>query len=671
MTPPVTWSYRPALDGLRTIAVYLVLLYHAGMAAVGGGFVGVDLFFVLSGFLVSNVILSEIDERGTLRLGRFYARRVKRLLPAAVVVVAATGAVFVLATTVVRRLPLVADAQSALLYVANWRFLSQQNDYFATAVDRSPYLHFWSLSIEEQFYFVFPVLLIVLVRAARRRTWLLPAGVGTLMVLSVAAQLYWASADPSHAYYGTDARLYQLLAGSLLAVLLRSRRFGEWQRWLGIAGLALILYVGSGLLSVDPSNRGLLATVASVLLIMGVSTDRSSPLIAVLSRPTPVFLGKISYGTYLWHWPVLLILMEFFDVRPLVLAVLGGAVSTGLAALSYQVLEMPIRRSDLLARFTWPVAIVGVTASALVAFALMPPLLQSTRPPALVASGTGGTIQGAPGKGEKVPSDIDWQAVSLDYGSEQTCTTPADCVVVDGDGPHVVLVGDSHARMLEPMYEQLAKDHGFQLSVNIMHACPWQADLINYNRPPAERQECIAERGAWYDDVLPQLDPDLMILVSNSYDNEKKYAKGFKRIGGSDESLSQLLNNTTQETIGRFTDLGARSLITLNTLETGGIDPLDCLARATYLSQCTIPARMGSRPSDAYYTIAALDSDEVYTVDVNPVVCPDAPLCLPILNGVVVWRDPDHLTGSIGIELREKIWKTIKKTGALAGLGFD
>ena len=667
----MTWSYRPALDGLRTIAVYLVLLYHARLAVVGGGFVGVDLFFVLSGFLVSNVILSEIDERGTLRLGRFYARRVKRLLPAAVVVVAATGAVFVLATTVVRRLPLVADAQSALLYVANWHFLSQQNDYFATAVDRSPYLHFWSLSIEEQFYAFFPVLLILLVRAARRRSWLLPAGIGTLMVLSVASQLYWAGADPSHAYYGTDARLYQLLAGSLLAVLLRSVRFGGRQRWLGVVGLALLAYAGSGLPSVDPTWRGLLATVAGVLLIMGVSADRPSPLTAVLSRPTMVFLGRISYGTYLWHWPVLLILMQFFRAGPIAMAALGAAISTGLAALSYQVLEMPIRRSDRLARFTWPVALAGVTASALVAFVVMPPLLQSTRPPTLVASNGGGTSQEVPAQGERVPADIDWEAVSLDYGSQHSCTTVADCVVVAGDGPHVVLVGDSHARMLEPMYEQLAEDHGFQLSVNVMAACPWQADLVNYKRPSAERAECIKERGTWYDDVLPGIDPDLMILVSNSYDNEAKYAGGFKRIGGSDESLAELLNNTTLETTARFTELGARSLIMHNTLQTGGLDPLDCLARATFLSQCTVPARMGSWPSDAYYTVADVDSDQVFTLDINPVICPDAPLCSPMLDGVVVWRDRDHLTAGIGRELRGQIWQKTQQTGALDGLGFD
>ena len=161
----MSWSYRPALDGLRTIAVYLVLLFHTGLPVAGGGFVGVDLFFVLSGFLVSNVILSEIDRTGTLRIGKFYSRRVRRLLPAAVAVVVATCAVFVLISSVTRRLPLIGDAQAALLYVANWRFLAQSSDYFATDVEESPFLHFWSLAIEEQFYFVFPILLLLLTKA--------------------------------------------------------------------------------------------------------------------------------------------------------------------------------------------------------------------------------------------------------------------------------------------------------------------------------------------------------------------------------------------------------------------------------------------------------------------------------------------------------------------------
>src|SRR3954453_8583087 len=117
-----TWSYRPALDGVRAVAVYLVVFFHSGLSAVGGGFIGVDVFFVLSGFLITNVLLNDVDECGRIRFGRFYARRIRRLLPAALAVIAATCLLFLALTSVVRRLPLVRDAQSALLYVANWRF---------------------------------------------------------------------------------------------------------------------------------------------------------------------------------------------------------------------------------------------------------------------------------------------------------------------------------------------------------------------------------------------------------------------------------------------------------------------------------------------------------------------------------------------------------------------
>ena len=221
----MSWSYRPALDGVRCLAVYVVVLFHTGVGAFAGGFVGVDLFFVLSGFLVSTILFEELADTGRLDLAHFYDRRVRRRLPAALLVVLATGLLAVVMLSTVRRAPLVGDAQSALLYVSNWRFLSQSNDYFAaTEVGASPFLHFWSLSIEEQFYFFFPLLLIGLARAERRRPGITLRVLGGLFAASLAAQLFWAFVDANHAYYATEARLYQLLAGSLLALAFRSSR---------------------------------------------------------------------------------------------------------------------------------------------------------------------------------------------------------------------------------------------------------------------------------------------------------------------------------------------------------------------------------------------------------------------------------------------------------------
>ncbi|MGD9958460.1 acyltransferase family protein [Nocardioides sp.] len=665
------WSYRPALDGARALAVYLVLLFHSGMSIVGGGFVGVDLFFVLSGFLVTNVLLSEVDNTGSIRLGRFYARRVRRLLPAAVVVIVATAAMFVIVASVVRRLVFVADARSALLYYANWHFLGQSNDYFATTVDRSPYLHFWSLSIEEQFYLFFPMVLLGLIWLSRRRGWALPVGLGVLAVLSVGSQLYWMSADPNHAYYGTDARLYQLLAGALLAVVIRSGVTARLATWMAPVGLALTLFAASNLFDVVPTWRGFLITVAGALLITGLMGERGL-VPRMFARPVPVYLGKISYGTYLWHWPVLLILQELFELRPLVLSIIGAALSTGLAALSYEVFEMPLRRREGPRRIQWPVAISGVTVSALVAVLIIPPLLESDRKPALAAPEF--AASGAAGAGtakDRVPGDIDFAAAAGDIGSQRTCTTAADCFLVKGDGPTILLVGDSHARMLSPAFRRLAKDKGFSLAVNIATGCPWQAGVINDNRPPEQRDACVEQRGDWYDEVLPEIKPDLVVLVEQSYDgNDEKFESTLSRIGGSDESLNQLLYNTTRETLDTFSDLGVRTLVVKNTLKADG-SPLDCLATAKFISQCAVPVPLGVDASDGFYSTEDVLRDDMFTVDINPVFCPDAPLCRPILNDVVVWRDYNHLTAEIGIHRRQKLWGQIEDTGALAGLGFD
>jgi peptidoglycan/LPS O-acetylase OafA/YrhL len=684
-----TWRYVPALDGLRCLAVYLVLLFHTGLAAAHGGFIGVDLFFVLSGFLITNVLLSDIGGSGRIHFGAFYARRARRLLLPAVLVIVVTSIVFLLISSVVDRIPLVGDAQSSLLYVANWHFLAESNNYFATGVAKSPFLHFWSLGIEEQFYVVFPLLLLVLVWVGRRRLWLAAAIVTVLLALSLTAEVHWSHIDPNHAYYGTDTRAYQLLAGVLLALLWRNRPMRLTSRGVRVAdavalvGLVAAIVLGTGLVSIDVSMRGIAAVGAGVLAIGGVTMAERGRAASMLSRPTPVYLGKISYATYLWHWPIIVAITTLYHVAPLPLAAITAVAATGLAALSSVILENPIRRSRLLDRVRWPTVAAGVSLCAIVAVAFVPSVLNSTRRPVVTtatsvpshklsaAAAAAPVVHRASFRSlskAKIPN-LPWNYYINHNGPERSCTAavPQQCVVVPGGRPVVVLVGDSHARMIEPVLAALAREHGFTLAENAMSGCPWQAQLTNLVLDPQAQAKCTAERQAWYSNVLPKLHPDLVIAASYARDDTAIYGHSLLRTGGSSETLHQLIKDTTNETVGQITATGARALI-LRGIYTSVFDPLSCLSAATYVHQCLVPATHQT-VSDLYYRdAAAADPQNVFTFGINKAACPTAPVCLPIRDGIPVWRNVNHYTPQILIHVRAQVWKAIEASGALKGL---
>ncbi|RNL65769.1 acyltransferase [Nocardioides marmoriginsengisoli] len=679
------WKYLPQLDGLRAIAVYLVLIYHAnhvpgGPGYLSGGFIGVDLFFVLSGFLVSNVILSEIDKRGTFDLGGFYARRVRRLLPAAVLVIVATMIAFVVVADVVRRIEMIGDARSALLYVANWHFLGQQTDYFSQDLEPSPFLHFWSLAIEEQFYVFFPLLLILLVKAGKSVTRRLTVILTVLLVASVASQLYWSSENPTHAYYGSDSRLYQLLAGVLLALALRhSTKLFEGRRGavIMLGGIVGLLVFASGLIDASATWRGFGGTVASVALIGSMTVLPTAWLSRLLSGSVPVYLGKISYGTYLWHWPVILVLRE-------VLPGLGGngvalfafVLSSGLAALSYQVFEMPIRTNKRLVKVTWPTVVAGLTTSALVAVFVVSPVLDTDRRPALVAS-TGAPVVSTkiPGDGP-VPGGIDWKKEVKDVGKSKYCT--ADdldaCMVVKDNGPLVLVVGDSFANMLGPMFVQLAKDHHFSLAQNVVQGCPWPNDLADHGQQPELVTRCAASRGDWMAKALAELKPALVVTVMKPRDPKGEYTGKSRlvrtRSGAlADAPLSEVMWSTMKQTVDQIQAAGADVLMVQSVMDAYPDRPLECLAKATRLSQCAVKYPTTLPPSDGYMQALAAAVPGASTISLNKVVCPTPPTCVPYRNGQIVFRDRHHIMTGFAVANRKKIWALMTAAGATRGLG--
>ncbi|WP_319430436.1 acyltransferase family protein [Mycobacterium sp. RTGN5] len=365
----------PALNGIRGVAVALVLVGHSGIPGVTGGFIGVDVFFVLSGFLITSLLLDEIGRTGKLDLGSFWVRRARRLLPALLIMVLAVIAARMVfppdAVSDLRN-----DATAAFLWVANWAFVSHETDYFSQGAPPSPLQHTWSLGVEEQYYLIWPVLIaavaVLLAMIARRRqkTPTIGAVRRAVLVLAVlgtvgsAAEAILMASDDSlnRVYFGTDTRAQALLIGAAAAALLVRDWpaimagvpliHSRWVRWLawgvpaaGVAVLAAITHVATGSATEFHNGLFIVVAVAAVAVIAPVALEQNGPVAWVLSTPPLVALGVISYGVYLWHWPVFLVLNgERTDWSGLPLFAARCAVTLILAVGSWWLIERPVRR---------------------------------------------------------------------------------------------------------------------------------------------------------------------------------------------------------------------------------------------------------------------------------------------------------------------------------------
>ena len=355
--------YLPALDGIRALAVAAVVLYHAGVFWLPAGFLGVDVFFVVSGFLITALLVAEFDREQRVDLRAFWIRRARRLLPALALVLAVTTvyAVVVLGDQLVTHLR---EVLAATVYVTNWDLIIRDISYFESFDRPSQLRHLWSLAVEEQFYLLWPIVFALLTRFVSKRA------VFVIVVLLGAASLAWMVAlyqpgeDPSRVYFGSDPRAFTILLGVALGLVWRPWRWSwpEQKAWLGealdvvgLAGLgamaAIMLYAHWwdawlypwGLLGVSLGAAALIAAVV-----------RHASAIAPLLALSPLrWLGLRSYGVYLWHWPVLIALTWEFDFVGWQLLALGVAITAGLAEGSYRWLETPVRRGVFWAQLGW------------------------------------------------------------------------------------------------------------------------------------------------------------------------------------------------------------------------------------------------------------------------------------------------------------------------------
>lgn len=389
----------PALDGVRAVAVALVLADHGGIPGVSGGFLGVDVFFVLSGFLITSLLLEEFRNTGRIKLSDFWIRRARRLLPAllvmALAVVAAREWFSPEATASLRD-----DAVASFLWVSNWLFVAQRTDYFAQGAPPSPLQHTWSLGVEEQYYVLWPLLLIAVAAlfwAHFRLAVFVLAAVGVVASASAAIVLT-TDATLNRIYFGTDTRAQALLVGAAAAALL----VRDWSvlndggtlirtRWghvvarilpfVGLAVLAAAAHYATG--SVGDFRSGLLIVVAlaAVLVIAPVALEQEGPVARVLAWRPLVLLGTISYGVYLWHWPIFMALNgERTGWSGLSLFALRCAVTVAVAALSWWLLEQPIRQWRPVIVPMLPLAGATAATAAVVTMMVLPVGVKPTDP---------------------------------------------------------------------------------------------------------------------------------------------------------------------------------------------------------------------------------------------------------------------------------------------------
>jgi len=637
-----SFAYQPALDGLRALAVLGVLLYHAGVSWAPGGFLGVDAFFVLSGFLITSLLVDEWRTRGRIDFRAFWARRARRLLPALLLVVIAVGAyaVFVARPDELERIR--GDELGSLLYIANWRQLFESS-YFAKLATPSPLLHTWSLGIEEQWYLVWPLALVLMLRVTAGRRW---------AVICITVALAFGSAalmaalfdpgDPSRVYYGTDTRAQALLLGAVLAFLVtrprrrRPRQASATASLIGLecAGILAFVYLGWLWTHVADSSTwlytgGFLVEGLAVAALIAAATRPYSPILGPLLCLAPLrAIGRISYGVYLWHWPVYVYLTPArTGLDDAALLVVRLAATFALALLSYRLVEQPIRHRTL----TRPRAIALTSSLGVVAAVTLVAVVVST--------------------GRTVSTVTELEHAAGRASAPAPVARPHQVVV-----PRVLIAGDSVALTLGYWLDPKRDTRGVQIRTEATLGCGLTGGTVHSegNDIPTS-DECSGWPLRWRRTV-DEYQPSVSVVLVGAWDVVDHRIDGNILPVGTDAwtvYMTHQLDTATEVLSAR----GAR--VVLLTSPCFG-QPDSGLGGIPERSD---PARLRAM-NDVLRTYAKAHSARVSLMDLHAFLCPKGAYS-PTVAGANV-RDPDgtHLSpdGS------KVVWRWLARQLRLAGL---
>jgi peptidoglycan/LPS O-acetylase OafA/YrhL len=692
-------SFRADVQGLRALAVLTVIAAHAGVPFLPGGYVGVDVFFVVSGFLISQLLFREV-ELGGVSIGNFYARRARRILPAATVVTLATVIASLVWLSVVDALEVVTDALWATFFAANLRFSAVGTDYFAQEQAPSPLQHYWSLAVEEQFYLFWPLILIGCVWLTRRRRrgtggggrplprlaifWAL-TGLG---LASFAYGVVLASTNPVAAYFSTPARAWEFAVGAVTALVARrvAGRLDPDQRGAAAAtGLLAIafacLFYGEG--TATPLWAAAVPVVGTALVLLAGAAGQPSQLLPLrlLSVRPMQRIGDWSYSLYLWHLPLLVIPEIRAGGQPgAPVRVLMVALAFVLAWLTYRFVETPFRRP-----MRWPrrraLALYPATAGLVVASCVAASTYGHWKVgefgdrPAITLSNSGVAEAAEPvaeepitalvqasvaaaRNGMAIPSDLTPDLLSLrddvpgvgdcDYGEDVRLLCPRGDTGADRT---IVVFGNSHARMWIPAFERIAEREGYLAYYLVKPNCAASLVEVGDQRAGFEPWTACTEFREWALDRVAELEPDL-VAVSSSPPNRVVYDDGTAVHRGRPE-YDELVRAGYQELFSRLERTADRTVLIRDVPRHEG-DPGPCLTTdSPDLGDClSTPDPALEAYSDLPVEVARQAGIE--WIDPTKWVC-WRDRCPAVIGDLLPYRDRGHLSAAYAGTLADEL----------------
>jgi len=606
------------IQGLRALAATLVLIFHARF--ISGGFIGVDIFYVISGFLITGLLLKELNSTGRISLKAFYLRRSKRLLPASFLVLFVTALFAWLVLPPISRGSIGRDLIATTLYISNYLFAWWQNDYQNLNATPSPFIHYWSLAVEEQFYIFWPLFIIALAKLKSVRKFLI--GFSLVTITTFALGVWLTIVAPIWAFYSLPTRAWELSVGALIALLPALRRQHRSLAVLGATSLIVSAFWFNES-TAFPGAYALIPVLGTAALLSSIGAW-PQPLKLLATNRISIWLGNISYPLYLWHWPVLVLPIALF-ARELYLweRIAALVLTVVLADLTTRFVEEPLR----LKSFS-PQRVILSTVTAMAVSVLIGVGIAQSTTSSILVNGQLVTLASI----ETRPTPYD-DGCHLNY--HQSISPLCEFGKLDSKKT-VVLYGDSHAVQWFPALEKLAVEKGFRLITLTKSACP-SIDVVRQSVGAFKMSNCAA----WRQNVIKRLalvKPDLIILSSFEHFVPP----------GDPRNVKQWWAEGSVRTFELLQPLTSRIVYLLDTpLPTRNIP--DCLA-TTNADKCLADANLGL-PQVANFQL----------IDPAEWLCNEK--CKGIVRGNVAYRDASHISVAASLELSDSLWQALVLKG--------